>query len=101
MAKGRSFYINLYHGVSIKPGKSCACSAVKALSEVRFLSADAPMLPVDSCNLRSECKCTYKHHKDRRSEVRRDSDIGLPLRMGYRLQSEKRMGLGRRVTDAA
>ena len=102
MAKGRSFMVNIFHGVSVHPGSDCACTAVDNLSGVRYLSADAPMLPLDGCNSPGKCQCTYKHYQDRRSSSRRDSDIGLPVnRMSMQEQEEKRMGIGRRITDAA
>ena len=57
------------------------------------------MLPLQNCSLRGECKCVYKHYKDRRSEPRRDADIGLPSMRT--LHADKRLGIGRRITDAA
>jgi len=102
MARGRSFVVNLFHGVSIHSGSDCACTAVNTVSGVRYLSADAPMLPLDRCNTPGSCRCTYKHYQDRRSGSRRDSDIGLPVnRMSLNAQEEQRLGIGRRITDAA
>jgi hypothetical protein len=63
---------NPYHAVSIIPGSE-ACDAVKACVGVRFLSKEAPRLPVPGCD-RSDCRCHYAHHDDRRSLIRRIGD---------------------------
>jgi hypothetical protein len=51
------------------------CEAVKELHGKRFLSAEAPALPITGCD-QAHCHCDYIHHEDRRVEVRRD-DVGL------------------------
>lgn len=43
-----------------------ACAAAKKLRDKRFLSSQAPMLPLNDCNV-SDCKCKFIHHHDRRS----------------------------------
>ena len=43
-----------------------ACAAAKKLRDKRFLSGQAPMLPLADCNVK-DCKCKFVHHKDRRS----------------------------------
>jgi hypothetical protein len=104
MAKGRSFVVNVFHGVSVHSKADCGCAAIENLSGVRYLSVDAPLLPLDSCNSPGSCRCTYKHYQDRRSGIRRDSDsdIGLPAnRLAFQNQEDKRLILGRRITDAA
>lgn len=63
---------NPYHAVSIIPGPD-PCDAVKACAGVRFLSKEAPRLPVDGCG-RSDCRCHYAHHDDRRALIRRIAD---------------------------
>lgn len=102
MAKGRSFVVNVFHGVSVHFKVECGCAEVESLSGVRYLSAEAPMLPLDGCHSPGSCQCTYKHYQDRRSGIRRDSDMGLPVnRMAFQNQEDKRLILGRRITDAA
>lgn len=61
-----------WHAVSIVPGKD-ACPAVKELGRKRWLSAEAPRLPIPGCTA-SRCDCRYKHHADRRSGPRRSVD---------------------------
>jgi len=60
-----------YHAVSIKYGPT-ACNAAKALAGVRFLSTEAPRLPLPECDA-GECQCRFAHHPDRRSNRDRRS----------------------------
>lgn len=48
-----------------------ACDAVKEIHGKRFLSSEAPSLPLPECN--QKCRCHFKHHEDRRSDERRDA----------------------------
>jgi hypothetical protein len=86
---------NPYHAVSVTPCP-VACSFARRLRGRRFLSREAPQLPLPGCPL-ANCQCAYKHHDDRRRKLRRDWD-----RM-ERPQSwsgpERRQTHGRRVTD--
>jgi len=86
----------LFHGVSIIPGKDKHCAAVDALTNVRYLADEAPMLPVPGCECRPDCRCKYQHFDDRRTEARRESDVGLPVK---HYPNDVRNGFGRRVTD--
>lgn len=86
---------NLFHGVEIVPGDN-ACPAVADLANERYLSEDAPRLPLDACAHPHECACRYQHYADRRTELRRESDEGLPPRD---FPDEKRRRVGRRITD--
>ncbi len=86
---------HLFHGIAVNAGKD-ACDAAREISGHRFLSEDAPRLPLDSCTCQPDCRCTYQHFKDRRTESRREADLGLPVR---HVLDEKRQGAGRRITD--
>jgi len=55
-----------FGAVSIKIGPR-ACSAAKYLRGKRFLSSQAPALPLSKCDI-SDCTCKYDYYKDRRSE---------------------------------
>ncbi|MET0536246.1 MAG: hypothetical protein ABW171_18675 [Steroidobacter sp.] len=86
---------NPYHAVSVLPGDD-ACPAARRFSGQRILSRQAPRLPLSSCNAKT-CTCRFKHHKDRRSGPRRNSDVGMvtsafPGR-------ERRQSRGRRAED--
>ena len=83
-----------FHAVSIKLGRN-PCDAVSAVDGVRFLSKDAPQLPLPDCT-NPDCRCTYQHFDDRRAGPRRDSDVGLPSEAPG---EERRTRRGRRVTD--
>ncbi len=86
---------HLFHGIAVEPGDT-ACEAVKQITGHRFLSEDAPRLPLDQCQCVQDCRCVYRHFSDRRTQVRRDADMGLPRRD---VPGDQRAGTGRRVTD--
>lgn len=86
---------NVFHGIAIEPGEN-ACEAVRRMAGWRFLSEEAPRLPLDECQCIPDCRCVYRHFSDRRTEVRRDADMGLPYR---HVPGDKRIGVGRRITD--
>ena len=54
-----------FHAVSLKSLAS-ACDAAKAIQSERFLSTEAPAIPLAGCDA-SSCKCRYVHHDDRRA----------------------------------
>jgi hypothetical protein len=54
-----------FHAVSIEPTLSC-CSQARSIKPQRFLSEEAPSLPLRQCNA-AVCDCRYVHHADRRS----------------------------------
>ena len=86
-----------YHAVTIAPGPR-ACEAAKALRGKRFLSREAPDLPLRDCSC-SSCTCRYEHHDDRRNGQRRARDLGVSID-GYD-GSEKRLKIrrGRRKNE--
>src|SRR5258706_8214907 len=87
-----------WHAVSIV-GKPGHCQAAEALRRKRFLSAEAPPLPLAECSSPGGCKCTYVHHSDRRVSVRRAADRGMPsLRVPVDKRDRQR-GYGRREED--
>ena len=86
---------SVFHGVSID-SRHQVYGAVAELRSKRFLSEEAPILPLDHCPHPLICQCVYKHFDDRRTGLRRDSDEGLPIRD---FPNELRLGVGRRITD--
>jgi hypothetical protein len=81
MAKGRAAAEAAkepdFHAVGIRPAEEDqSCNVALALRGQRFLSADAPALPLPDCDA-LECNCTYRHYNDRRSSSRRASDRGM------------------------
>ncbi|QYJ89220.1 hypothetical protein [Shewanella halotolerans] len=55
-----------YHCVEIVNDEGL-CGSAKKLKGKRFLSKDAPTLPLPGCN-KGECSCRYLHHEDRRGQ---------------------------------
>ncbi len=85
-----------FHAVSIAVGRT-TCRNVEALIGTRFLSGEAPKLPLQGCDS-GDCRCRYIHHTDRRTEDdRRLRDI---WRMGkVNAGDDRRRKSGRRRTD--
>lgn len=88
---------NSYHSVTVVAGPR-ACAAVRVMRNRRFLSREAPVLPLRQCDS-AECTCRYEHHDDRRKSPRRAHDLGVSID-GYegdeRRNTPKR---GRRKSD--
>lgn len=57
-----------FHAVSILPTEA-GCAAAESIKVQRFLSEDAPGLPLPDCGAVS-CHCKYIHYADRRSGAR-------------------------------
>jgi hypothetical protein len=86
----------LFHGIEVVPGAE-ACQAARAILGHRYLSDEAPRLPLESCSKPRVCRCVYRHYRDRRTDIRRESDVGLPVRD---VPQEQRLRAGgRRITD--
>jgi len=79
-----------WHGVAISPSGN-ACDSARRLWNVRYLSKEAPRLPLADCN-RRPCRCRYIHYGDRRTEDRRAT---VPT--GY--ARERRRGHRRALTQ--
>jgi hypothetical protein len=86
-----------WHAVAIRP-KGDSCEAVQACRSERFLSAEAPRLPLSQCTASDTCTCVYKHHVDRRANPRRGEEKG-GLRRGTQVAQERRLQADRRKTD--
>ena len=90
-----------YRGVQVVPHGGACCQAVKSIADERFLLEDAPMLPLPTCDAET-CHCTYKRFDDRRTDIRRASDMGF--HMASDLNGQKRRmsrSPGRRSEDMA
>lgn len=82
--------------MSIVP-RGSACEEAVALREKRFLSKEAPRIPLGDCPRKAQCTCVYKHYVDRRAGPRR-----IEEREGVRMarpSTERRGGRGRRRED--
>lgn len=83
--------VSAYHCVEVK-SRYDACDAVIELQGKRFLSSDAPILPLPRCN--EKCQCFFKHHEDRRNEERRDAFSASGIH--YDGSKNRRLGSDRR-----
>lgn len=85
-----------WHAVSVKPGPG-ACSVADSGRNRRWLSREAPMLPLPGCTRPEKCRCTYQHHEDRRSsEGRRAEEVDAFARP-VKVAHERRTGKTRRA----
>jgi hypothetical protein len=86
-----------WHAVAIRP-KGSSCEAVQACRSARYLSKEAPRLPLAQCTSSDTCTCVYKHHADRRSQPRRQDEKG-ELRRNAKVSQERRSTGDRRKSD--
>jgi hypothetical protein len=62
-----------WKAVVIVAGDS-SCAAAIQLRGKRFLSRDAPRLPLPECTRQDQCQCKYRHLSDRRGSQRRSGE---------------------------
>lgn len=86
-----------WHAVSVAASGN-GCAAARMLQRARFLSAEAPTLPLNGCGHPQSCRCFYKHHDDRRAQPRRREEI-TGLRANVRIAEERRHDRDRRQSD--
>lgn len=86
-----------WHAVSVVIGPS-SCETARGLPAIRYLSRDAPRLPLPDCMSPASCACSYKHYVDRRGQPRRKDDLS-GLRRGQHPGTERRTVGGRREDD--
>jgi len=86
-----------FHAVEIVAGDDC-CELVRRYPGKRYLSAEAPAVPLKGCDA-TECMCRYIHHADRRKRQRRTSDLAVTV--DEYSGAERRDGgkRGRRASD--
>jgi hypothetical protein len=87
-----------WHAVSVI-STSGSCEAARALKGKRFLSAEAPRLPLAECPLADTCRCKYRKHTDRREGPRREVEQTGLRRALNSADQERRRRRGRRSTD--
>ena len=89
--------IAAHHAVSIATGPRC-CGSARELRGERFLSRDAPRLPLKDCD-RDDCTCRYEHHQDRRKGLRRARDLGVAIDGWIEQDQRGKQMRGRRKGD--
>ncbi len=60
-----------FHAVTVKAAET-ACAASRQMEGRRFLSAEAPRIPLAECSCAETCGCIYTHFDDRRYHDRRN-----------------------------
>lgn len=99
----RAAHARRHTAVEIVPREDACCEAARSLAGTRFLSGEAPRFPLPGCD-RPQCDCTYRHHPDRRMDIRRATDLGFTVlsRMLFRDANRRNAKTpGRRATDGA
>ena len=91
--------ISSFHAVEIR-AKNDACQAAQNTNGERFLSAEAPPLPLSQCDRPDRCQCRYRHYEDRRNDSRRGAESGLAAQHDAE-RVEQRNLKGRRADDIA
>jgi hypothetical protein len=86
-----------WNAVSVIPATG-GCEAARGLKGRRFLSADAPRLPLPQCASPVTCQCVYKKYADRRAGPRREAEQ-TGLQRAVETGQERRRKRGRRSTD--
>jgi hypothetical protein len=86
-----------WHAVSVVTGRWC-CDAARSFIGTRFLSREAPRLPLAQCSAAEACSCSYRHHPDRRTTPRR-KDEAMGIRRMAPVPNERRGDRGRRADD--
>jgi hypothetical protein len=95
---------NPWHAVAVSSPQAC-CRASVAARHTRYLSTEAPPLPLAGCTQPKSCVCKYKHYSDRRAGPRRttDSDLYKNALSRHVIRSltfqDRRTSRGRRATD--
>ena len=67
--RGRTMYTGDYRAVSIQHSGDC-CRSARALNGKRFLSTNAPELPLVNCATPGLCQCQYRTLTERRDDHR-------------------------------
>ncbi len=95
------FAANRWHAITIV-GSDHACAAAEACRGKRFLSSEAPRLPLPGCEA-NRCDCRYRHYADRRGPPRRrDDKVGDSNTAKMRvITANRREKAGRRASDGA
>jgi len=84
-----------WHAVTIA-GSGSACAAAQACKGKRYLSSEAPRLPLEGCDA-ARCECRYRHFADRRGDPRREDETAA--KQEARKGNDRRTSRGRRATD--
>lgn len=91
---------NPFNAVSVKSYGE-GCTEIEAINGKRFLSEDAPLLPLQDCSL-AKCNCRYSHLTDRRTGTgnRRALQAVIESVLASSEKPNRRDSIGRRWRDS-
>jgi hypothetical protein len=78
--------------------QTSSCAAAAMCRNNRYLSKEAPRLPLRGCDHPETCECTYRHFEDRRNGKRRSAELGVAGGSAGP-KGERRKARGRRTQD--
>jgi len=88
-----------FHAVEIRCTEG-ACQAAKDAGGKRYLATEVPLMPLEQCDRRDQCECSYRHFQDRRHGPRRTADDAVSSR-AHTDCVERRRSESRRAKDIA
>jgi len=89
-----------YRGVQVVANADGCCRAVDAIAGQRYLPQQVPKLPLEGCDF-ANCQCTYQLFNDRRTDLRRASDISYDIASELHSAENRRTeSVGRRESDS-
>ena len=89
---------NAWHAVSVTTNAT-ACGAAEHIRGKRFLSDEAPRIPLPDCASPLQCRCVYRHFSDRRAGPRPPTRVAIRYRMRIGDEDRRREPRGRRADD--
>ncbi len=88
-----------YRGVQVIADTNRCCAAARSIEGNRYLAHQVPKLPLENCDS-ADCRCTFELYNDRRTDMRRTSDIGYDITSELRTDKNRRAErAGRRKSD--
>lgn len=88
-----------YRGVQVVTPPDGCCSAAADIAGQRYLAHEVPRFPLDGCDS-DNCRCSYKLFNDRRTDLRRASDVAYDMASELRTAENRRAATpGRRSSD--
>jgi hypothetical protein len=88
-----------WHAVSVD-SSNAACLVCWAMKHKRFLSSEAPIIPIKGCTTPEICCSVYRHFDDRREGPRRTTEeLYAAIPGSDAADKDRRRKRGRRSTD--
>ena len=87
-----------YRGVQVVTHPDGCCQAAADIVRQRYLAHEVPRFPLDGCDAAS-CHCSYKLFDDRRTDLRRASDVAYDIASELRYADNRRGNSGGRRSD--